>query len=322
MTDRISPEDVALLRAIREVMTNGASMTGPSGGGPVLSRRKATLGRVIDVRWSFPVVNQFFDQVGPFYPAQRFGRVEYMPDEPGQLEEEDWLIQAQPLDVLENDRALPRVIAPTEGQPPFFRRLLPLSTNLNPQAWWPYDTTDGSPLVPNVGGIAGSPFWLVVESGPENGTLQRVPIPIVGTTIAVRGRNVAASIEYNPAFAALAQVVQPFEAPYLLDGAGKILVTITKAQPVTRVDPDQLRTVQLRLLTPTFPIGGLAWIPKFARRVFGDPRFFEFLDQTGYAIPGFYSGENGISIPQNAVALRQAPSDDTSPNCIAFEVFS
>lgn len=332
MSIRIDPEDVAVLRALRRLIPGGSARDVPAGAetAPRISPRKSTLGRVIDVRWSWPCIDQSGNPLGPNYPAERFGRVEWMPDEPGQLEQEDWVVQVQPLDVLERDRALPRVLGPSpEGQAPFIPRTLGFGANLNPAAWWPYDNGGGSVLIPANNGMAGSPWWLVVESGPEAGTLQRVPIPIVGTAVAVRGRNVAASIEYDPGWAALGQLVTPLEVPPLLSGAGRMMLTITKAQPVRRFDADQMRVVQFSLLSPTFPFGSITWIPKFARRLqnvsgFEPGTSFEFLDQTGVscAVGGFYERNNTVAIPHNAVAMRVGAGDDDRPLPVAFEVFS
>lgn len=327
MTDhRISPEDVALLRAMRQLISGGASAIGGNPTpAPPMSRRKSSLGRVIDVAWRFPAVNQQTMPILPPLGPQRYGRVEWMPDEPGQLDEEDWLVTAQPLDVLTQDRALPRVFGSTTGVAPFIPRTLG-PFQLNPAAWWPYDEEGDSP-VSCICDVAGSPFWLVVEGGPEAGAMQRVPIPIVGTCVAVRGRNVAASIEYNPAFAAIGWTSVPFESPVLLEGAGKILVTITKSQPVTRTDTDQMRRVNLRLPSGNTPIQGVTWIPKFTRRVINPSSFevgsnFEFLDQTGVTIGGGYDRNVVTAVPHNAVAIRIEAGDDPKPVPMTFEVFS
>lgn len=328
MTDhRIGPEDVSLLRAMRQLITGGASAVGgnPTTAPPMSRRKSSSLGRVIDVRWRFPVVNQQNIPFRPLLGPQRFGRVEWMPDEPSQLQEEDWLVTAQPLDVLTEDRALPRVFGSTENVAPFIRRTLGLTT-INPAAWWPYDNDGGdAPTTPC--DVAGSPFWLVVEGGPEAGALQRVPIPIIGTCVAVRGRNIAASIEYNDNFAATGFVVIPAEQPFLFEGRGRILVTITKAQPVTRTDVDQMRRVRLRLPSGTTPLQAVTWIPKFTRRVVAPSSFeagtnYEFLDQTGYSLGFGYNRNQTIAVPHNAVAMRIEAGDLSQPVPVVFEVFS
>lgn len=320
----IDPRDVALLSRLRRFIEGGSATAPETGGARVQSPQKARLGRVIPVRWTLPLV----DQNGILIPRnplgpERFGRVEWMPDEPNQLDEEDWLVQAQPLNVLLRDRALPRT-GRAPGVEPFISRTIGLSPALNPACWWPYDGTfDGRTPCD----VLGSPFWLIVEGGPEAGTLQRIPIPIVGTTVAVRGRNVSASIEYDPGFAALGSVTTPLEQPVLQEGAGQILVTITKAQPVTSIVCDQLRLGQFRPPGgPTIDFESLVWIPKMTRRVVSAPQSFNnvnFIDQSGNTIAGALDFSFIMSVPHNAVAMRLAPGDYTpEPIPVAFEVFS
>lgn len=324
--DRISPDEVLFLRTLRQFV--GGSMHPQTGRqGTPISPRKSSLGRVIDVRWTLPVVNQNGLPVKEIIGAQKFGRVEWMPDEPQQLDEEDWLVTAQPLNVLEYEGAMPRVFGSTTGVAPFLRRTIGVN-ELNPACWWPYDNSDGSGVT-CASDVAGSPFWLVVTGGPEEGALQRVPIPIFGTCVSVRGRNVGASIEYNPGFAAPGVVVTPLEQPVLLEGAGKILVTVTKAQPVARWDATQLRVVDIRTSGSTIPSGAVTWVPKFARRMqpisgFEAGTSFEFLDQGGHSVEAgaFYERNTTVAVPQNAVALRAAAGDERRPIGVTFEVFS
>ena len=323
---RIDPEDVAFLRQLRRFVAGGSARDVPMGEGSAarpVSPRKSSLGRVVDVRWTLPIVNQFGAPIVDLLPGTRFGRVEWMPDEPGQLQEEDWLVLAQPLDVLQYDRALPRALGPNfEGQPPFIPAKV--GPSFNPLAWWPYDDVPGD----TVCDVLGSPFWLVVEGGPENGTLARIPIPIVGAAIAVRGRNVSASIEYDPAFAALGNVFVPLETDVLRQGAGKILVTITKSQPTTRIVCDQMRRFTFRP-TQAAPIVSTScvWIPKFCSRVVSggtNGELFQFVDQTGRVLAGFFDpGSNGYAPPHGAVALRRILGDVDAVNLpVAFEVFA
>lgn len=335
MTHEIDPEDVALLRSLRALLSNGASMTGPNGGpgARVLSPRKSSLGRVVDVAWSFPVT----DQNGNPLPKRliregaRFGRVEWMPDEPTQLAEEDWLVQAQPLRTIENERTPRRIPggAVLYGLPPFLSRTVGFGSDLNPDCWWPYDNP-GTSGVPCPCDMGGSPFWLVVEGGPEEGCLARIPIPLVGVTLAVRGRNVSASIEYDPFFAAVGNVVTPLEVLPILEGQGQILLTLTKAQPTVRFVADQIREVTQRPRgTGPFEVQSVAWIPKFATRLVPITTFeagtaIQFLDQSGTPVSTqVYERNNCIAIPQNAVAVAKAGlSDISKPIPLVFEVYS
>lgn len=332
MTDRIDPRDVALLRHLRALVEGGSARAPETGGHDTVSRRKSSLGRVIDVAWSFPVT----DQNGNIAPKNfvregtRFGRVEWMPDEPGQLVEEDWLIQAQPLNTIENERTPRRIPGGIVlyGLPPFFSRTLGVN-ELNPLCWWPYDVT-GTSGVQCPSNVGGSPFWLVVEGGPEEGCLQRIPIPIHGVTLAVRGRNVSASIEYDPFFAGVGNIITPLEVPVILEGKGRILVTVSKAQPSVRFVADQVREITQRPRgTGPFEVQSLAWIPKFATRLVPITTFeagtaLQFFDQSGTvcSVQGF-ERNNNVGIPQNAVAVGKAGlSDISKPLPVVFEVYS
>lgn len=331
---RISPEDLAFLRHLRAFVPGGSAHAPETGGGRVMSPRKATLGRVVDVAWSFPVTDQFGvpvpNRVIP--EGTRFGRVEWMPDSSvDQLDEQDWLVQAQPLNVLENDRTPRRIPGGIVlySLPPFLSRTTGFGSDLNTLCWWPYDNP-GTSGVPCPCDMGGSPFWLVVEGGPEEGCLARIPIPIVGVTLAVRGRNVSASIEYDPYFAGVGNVVTPLEVAPILEGSGKILLTLTKAQPTVRFVADQVREVTQRPRgTGPFEVQSVAWIPKFATRLVPITTFeagtaIQFFDQSGTPVSTqAYERNNVIAIPQNAVAVAKAGlSDISKPLPLVFEVYS
>lgn len=332
MTVRIDPEDVSLLKALRRLVPGGSAVDVPAGhegGFQVVSPRKATLGRVIDVAWSFNVIgiNQFGEEVQLGDPnllkPQKFGRVDWQAEVVGQLVEEDWCVQVQPLDILEYDGALPRLFVSTEGVSPFLSPLAPPFPpgQPNPAAWWPTTTNEVD--------VLGSPWWLVVTAGPEEGATQRWPIPAVGLSVAVRGRNITASIEYNPLFAGNGIVSLPLEAPIRTQGRGKMLLTATKASPVPRQVVDQMTRARIRIPGGTIVDAvGLVWIPKFATSIqtlsnTGGVGQYSWLDQTGafLSIPDNAFGRTAI--PHEAVALTRQPGDFTKTRYpVVFEVFA
>jgi hypothetical protein len=330
MSLRIDPQDIELLRALRRLVPGGSYRETPKGvAGPVISPQRAQLGRVIDVAWSFNVVgiNQFQQEVQLGDPnllkPQKFGRVDWQAEVVGQLAEEDWCIQVQPLDILEYEGALPRLFVSTEGVSPFIAPLAPPFPpgQPNPAAWWPTSTSEVD--------VLGSPWWLVVTAGPEEGATQRWPIPAVGLSVAVRGRNITASIEYNPLFAANGIVFLPLEAPIRTQGRGRMLLTATKASPVPRQVVDQMTRGRIRIPGGTIVDAvGLVWIPKFATSIqtlsnTGGAGQYSWLDQTGafLAIPDNAFGRTAI--PHEAVALTRQPGDYTKTRYpVVFEVFA
>lgn len=330
MTLRIDPEDIELLRALRRLVPGGSYRETPKGGaGPVISPQRAQLGRVIDVSWSFDVVgiNQFQQEVQLGDPnllkPQKFGRVDWQAEVVGQLVEEDWCIQVQPLDLLEYEGALPRLFVSTEGVSPFLSPLAPPFPpgQPNPKAWWPTSTPEVD--------VLGSPWWLVVTAGPEEGATQRWPIPAVGLSVAVRGRNITASIEYNPLFAANGIVFLPLEAPIRTQGRGRMLLTATKASPVPRTVVDQLTRARIRIPGgSTVDATGIVWIPKFATYLEtiatqGGINSYFWLDQTGTSIAAVDTVVGRTAVPHEAVAVARVAGDYVSTRWpVTFQVFA
>lgn len=331
MTVRIDPEDVSLLKALRRLVPGGSAVDVPAGhegGFAVVSPRKATLGRVIDVAWSFNITSQ--PQVGEpvqlgnenLLTRQRFGRVDWTADITPQLQEEDWCVQVQPLDVLEYDDAMPRLFVSTEGVSPFLPpKSGPFPGVPNPAAWWPVSTSEVD--------VLGSPWWLVVRAGPEEGALQRWPIPIVGLSVAIRGRNVTAAIEYNPLFAGNGIVFTPLEQPIRTEGRGRMLLTVTKASPVPRTVVDQLTRARIRIPGGTVvDATGIVWIPKFATYLEtiatqGGANSYFWLDQTGTSLGAVDTVVGRTAVPHEAVAVARVSGDYLPTRWpVTFQVFA
>lgn len=289
-------------------------MAGPVDGPGAPMARSATdvqrsrLGRVIDVGWwaPFTAAPPLGSIRGPRYQqGHAFGGLQFQPQDHEQLDEEDWMVYAQPLNVLPFDRP------PAE----FYPYGAPVAWD--PRAWWPDVFFNHNR----------SPFSLLTTCGPETGVYQVTPIPAVGCAVAVRGRNVSATIVYD-AGATFPAEPPPYEGPRQTEGDGQIALVIAKAQPTSQRLSVQSKSTNFLggggLIVPTkVP----AFLPKFSvalpyQSAFTGLGNLEYVSPTGQAI---IAGDAATlaSIPFNAVALRsgQSAEDIQFPMAAVFEVF-
>lgn len=255
-------------------------------------------GRVIDVQWAAPT----WDGAAISYPADApaqgfaFGSVRLTT-----ARATDWACFVQPMRVLRApDAYWP---TPTTGPPPVLWQ-----QGREPGPWWP----EGS-------AAARSPFVLETTSGPEEGVIQRVPIPARGICVALRGANVSAIIRYDRT--ALGTIPPP---PYEVlpgpqaRGWGQMRLVLTPARPASRYVAIDTRRVNVG---PIAAAGLPGWLPAFAARMVPtvlDPFDVGWRTPTGQFIGNTFESQ----IPHAAVAFDQGLGDPGPPRAIAVEVFA
>lgn len=260
-------------------------------------------GQIVDVRWAAPT----WDGLAVAYPPDTpphdfaFGTVRLTEPVAG-----DWACFVQPIRVLR---------APGDYWP---------TPSMVPPRGWQQGNAPG-PWWPEAEHVARSPFVLEVTHGPEEGVIQRFPVPALGLCVALRGANVSATLRYDRS--AIGTIPPP---PYELPppqtgGIGQMRLVLTPGLPGARFVNVVTRRVNFGPV-PHVPLPG--FLPAFTTRLdYGvggqysflpAPGIVEYRSPTNQIVGDFGSGNP----PQQAVAVSLPPGDNRTPACVTLEVFA